>query len=285
MRQEVLGSFAERDNSRACARPRQKQTNCMYLACQGPLGSVPPGEINSIHPSIHPRSRARPALRSPNPRIYHSLCPYISLVSFLRHNAGTTEYQSYHRLRPSSTSKDMAAPCRSPIGRTMARPEGNAAELGQPADQPRGFLFPEWKGSLASLSDQSESFLFRTSKDSSALLFGQPKSYPSAEPTGPSASMFSHTQEHSLRPSVSASLFGQPKSPAEGTLSIVIQSAGTHAKEVRISVEGPGGRAHHATSEPPASQDSFLRTQVCGVLASGSSATVEFGLPPHSPRS
>ncbi|KAL2193983.1 hypothetical protein P885DRAFT_63526 [Corynascus similis CBS 632.67] len=160
----------------------------------------------------------------------------------------------------------------------MARPEGNAAELGQPADQPRGSLF-------GSLSDQFKSFAFRMSKDSSASLFGQPKSYPSAEPTDPSASMFSHSKNTLFGPGASVPLFGQPKSPAEGTLSIVIQPAGIPAKELRISVEGPGGHAHHASSEPPASQDSSLRTQVRVVVGWGSSATVEFGLPPHSPPS
>jgi hypothetical protein len=77
-----------------------------------------------------------------------------------------TEYQLYHRLKPFSTSKDitLVASLPFPVSKTMARLEGNATELGQPADQPSS-LFPEWKDSLASLSDQSKNFVSRTSKD------------------------------------------------------------------------------------------------------------------------
>ncbi|KAL2166218.1 hypothetical protein VTG60DRAFT_3106 [Thermothelomyces hinnuleus] len=169
----------------------------------------------------------------------------------------------------------------------MARPEGKATTLGSiehpsvtvsglPADQPRGSLFPEWKDSLAQRFQQPKSILFGPSKDSSASLFGQPKSTLSAESTGPSASIFSHPKNTLFGPGASAPLFGQPKSPAEGTVSIVIQPAGRPAKELRISV---------ATSEPPASQDSSLRTQVRVIVGWGSRATVEVDLPPHSPRS
>jgi hypothetical protein len=186
-----------------------------------------------------------------------------------------TEYQSSHQLRP---SKDRVGSLPFPGNNTMARTEGNAAELGQPANQPMGSLF-------GSLSDQSKSILFRTSNNSSASLFGQAKSCPFTEPTGPSASMFSHPKNTLFGPGASAPSFGQPKSPAEGTLSIVIQPAGIPAKELRISGEGPGGHAHHASSEPPASQDSSVRTQVRVVVGWGSSVTVEVGLPPHSPRS
>jgi hypothetical protein len=178
----------------------------------------------------------------------------------------------------------------------MARPAGNAADLssiehssvtvlGQPADQPRGSLFTESKGSLASLFGQPKSILFGPPKDSSASLFGQPKSTLSAESTGPSVSMFNHPKNTLFGSGASTPLFGQPKSPAEGTLSIVIQPAGRFAKELRISVKGPGGRAHHATSEPPASQDSSLRAQVRVIVGWGSSVTVEVGLPLHRPRS
>ncbi len=158
----------------------------------------------------------------------------------------------------------------------MARPEGKAITLnsiehslvtllGQLADQPRTSLFPEWK-------------------DSIAPLFGQPKSTLSAESTGLSASMFSHPKNTLFGPGASVPLPGQPKSPAEGTLSIVIQPAGRPAKELRISVEGPVGRADHATSEPPASPGSSLRAQIRVIVGWGSSATIEIGLPPYSPR-